>query len=117
MLEKKHIVIALFCVSLLCNAVLGVLLVNNIYATSHADPSAQVNLKILSFTNLFIEKVLMSDKDVDFDTRLTLETMVRNLDDQQILDQWQSFTHAPDSVSASTEAKKLLSILVKKISY
>jgi hypothetical protein len=99
------------------NIVLGSLLVNNVYATSRANQSQQVNLKILSFTSLFIEKVLMSSQDVDFNTRLTLETMVRNLNDQDILNQWQAFTGAQDGPTASMEAKKLLDLLVKKITY
>jgi hypothetical protein len=59
----------------------------------------------------------MSDKDVDFNTRLTLETMVRNLNDKQILDQWQAFTAAQTSAQASIDAKNLLDLLVKKIAY
>ncbi|OGZ73458.1 MAG: hypothetical protein A2908_04270 [Candidatus Staskawiczbacteria bacterium RIFCSPLOWO2_01_FULL_38_12b] len=115
--NKKSILIVVFCLSLLCNAVLALLLVNNVYAQNRANQTQQLNLKILSFTNVFIEQVLMSDKDVDFNTRLTLETMVRNLNDQDILDQWQSLTQAQDNRSASVEAKKLLNVLVKKISY
>jgi len=59
----------------------------------------------------------MSNQEVDFNTRLTLETMVRNLNDKDILNQWEKFTQASDNQNASTEAKKLLDLLVKKISY
>jgi len=117
MLDKKFILVFLLCLSLLGNAGLTFLLFNNVYAISRVSQTQQVNLKILSFTNLFIEKVLMSDKEVDLDTRLALETMVRNLNDQQVLGQWQKFTQAPDTQTASQEAKVLLDILNKKISY
>lgn len=82
-----------------------------------ASQSQQVNLKILSFTNLFIEKILMSNQEVDFDTRLMLETMVRNLNDKEILSQWQQFTADANQQDAGNDAKILLDLLIKKVSY
>ncbi len=117
MLNKKTIFTSILILSLLANLVLAFLWVNNAYATARVTQNQQVNLKILSFAHLFIGKVLMSDTDVDFNTRLMLETAVRNLNDQEILAQWQSFTTAANGQSASDEAKKLLDLLIRKISY
>lgn len=103
--------ISLFFVSLVFNAWLGYQLLStiNIYEAQ------EMNIKILDFTDMFVEKILMADKEIDFDTRLALESTVRNLGDQQIFDQWQRFTQAETKEGASTEAKLLLNLLVKKI--
>ena len=72
--------ISLFFVSLVFNAWLGYQLLStiNIYEAQ------EMNIKILDFTDMFVEKILMADKEIDFDTRLALESTVRNLGDQQI---------------------------------
>jgi len=77
---------------------------------------AQVtNEKILDFTKLFIEKVLKSETEVDFETRLKLENAVRILDDEQIFLQWQKFVESQTEADAQTEVKNLLEILINKI--
>jgi len=116
MLNKKVIWVPVICLSLAANALLGLLLVNQIYANAKANQTHQLDLKTLSFTNLFIQKVLLSDQPVDFNTRLQLETMVRNLNDPDILAQWQAFTQSQDQTTASAQVKKLLYLLVSKIS-
>jgi len=105
------IFIVLFCLSLAFNGWLAyqVLMITNAYKAQ------QMNTKTLDFTKMFVEDVLMADKEIDFDTRLTLETAVRNLDDQQVFYQWQKFTKSDTKEGASREAKFLLNLLVKKI--
>jgi hypothetical protein len=114
---KKLAITSILILSLAANMFLVLLVFNNVYATTRITQAQQTNLKVLSFTHLFIQKVLMANQDVDFETRLTLETAVRNLNDDQILAQWQHFTTAADSQGASQEAKKLLDLLVQKIAY
>ena len=114
-INKKFIFTILFIVLFLGNVGLMFLVFNNTAAAKQESQAQQKNTKILAFTNLFIEKVLMSDQPVDFDTRLNLETMVRNLNDKEILDQWNAFTGASDNQTASIEAKKLLDLLVKSL--
>lgn len=96
--------------SLVANGYLYFLFVktNNLYQVK------QVNLKILAFRNMFTEKVLLAEKEIDFDTRLTLETSVRALNDQEVFDQWQIFTKTLTKEEASLQAKKLLRLLVEK---
>lgn len=76
----------------------------------------QVNKKVLDFRNMFTEKVLLSDKEIDFDTRLALETSVRSLNDPEIFSQWEKFTNSKTKEEATTEAKKLLGLLIEKTS-
>lgn len=73
------------------------------------------NEKILEFTKLFIDEVLKADSEVSFDTRLKLETAVRNLGDEEILAQWQKFVDSKTETGAQDEAKNLLELLISKV--
>lgn len=75
----------------------------------------QINEKTLEFTKLFIEKVLKAEKEVDFETRLKLENAVRNLGDEEILNQWQKFSESKAEADAQENVKELLEMLVSKI--
>lgn len=75
----------------------------------------KMNRKVLEFLRLFIQKVLKAETEVDFETRLKLENAVRDLNDEQILDQWKRFTESKTELEAQTEVKDLLEILVEKI--
>ena len=77
--------------------------------------SQNLNIKILNFTQLFIEKVLKSDTEVDFETRLKLENSVRELDDSEILSKWQDFIDSQTEGEAQESVKNLLEILIGKI--
>ncbi len=83
--------------------------------TKVALENSQKNEQILNFNRLFIKKILKSDKEVDFETRLELENAVRNLKDDEILNQWKKFTEAEDENEAQREVKNLLWLLVNKI--
>jgi hypothetical protein len=109
-------------------AIILILLAGNIYfgskyfsvqkelkETKAAMEVPKINEKILSFTNLFIIKVLKAESEVDFETRLKLETAVRDLNDEEILNQWKKFTESKTEADAQTEVKNLLEILVSKI--
>ena len=114
--NKKIILIVfifLFCVSLMLNCWLGY----QLFTTLRAYNLQQIDAKVLSFTEMFVEDVLMATKEIDFDTRLSLETAVRSLNDQDILKQWQRFTKAEIKEDSSSEAKILLDLLVKKIKH
>ena len=74
-----------------------------------------INDKILDFTKLFIEKVLKAKTEIDFETRLELENAVRNLNDEEVLAQWQKFIESGTEEEAQENVKDLLEILVNKI--
>lgn len=71
--------------------------------------------KILDFTNAFIQDVLKSEKEIDFETRLKLENKVRAINDPAILEQWQKFTDSKTEAEAQAEVTKLLDILITKV--
>jgi len=82
------------------------------------DQTAEVknnNNGVLEFTKLFIDEVLNSDEEVDFDTRLKLENSVRDLNDLEILNQWNRFLGSETEEDAQIEVKNLLTLLINKI--
>ena len=73
------------------------------------------NEKVLEFSKLFIKEVLKAETEVNFDTRLKLETAVRNLGDEEILNQWQKFVDSKTEAGAREEVKNLLEVLLNKV--
>ncbi len=71
---------------------------------------------VLNFIKFFIEKVLKAENEVDFETRLKLKNAVRNLSDEEILNQWNKFVESKTENEAQEEAKNLLEMLINKIS-
>jgi hypothetical protein len=80
-----------------------------------AVSTQNINENIFVFTQLFIEKVLNAETEVDFETRLQLENAVRAIGDEQIAAQWKRFTESATEIQAQDEVKKLLSLLVLRI--
>ena len=82
---------------------------------SQADAvSIHKNEKIISFTQLFVDKVLNADKEVDFETQLQLENAARDLKDNEVLALWQKFTNSKTETEAQAEVKNLLRLLISK---
>ncbi|OGZ78312.1 MAG: hypothetical protein A2358_00920 [Candidatus Staskawiczbacteria bacterium RIFOXYB1_FULL_37_44] len=77
----------------------------------------QLNVKVINFSNLFIEKVLKAKTEVSFEDRLKLENDVRALNDSVILGLWEKFTESSTQDQAQESVKNLLDALVKKISH
>ena len=69
---------------------------------------------ISDFHEFFITSVLQTEGEIDFETRLQLEGMVRNLNDTEILTAWNNFVNAPSETEAQIELKDLLLVLVRK---
>ena len=83
--------------------------------TQTAVETQKFNGKVLEFTKLFINDVLEAETEVDFETRLMLENAVRNLNDEEILAQWQKFIASQTEEEAQAEVKNLLELLIDKI--
>jgi len=106
------VISAVAVISLALNGALVYLVVKN----SQLYQQDQVNKKVLEFRNMFTERVLLSGREIDFDSRLELETLVRSLNDPEIFSQWQKFTGSQDKEEATIEAKNLLQLLINKTS-
>ncbi|MEI8175216.1 MAG: hypothetical protein WCG28_04675 [bacterium] len=81
----------------------------------NAITQTELNEKVISFASMFINKVLKSEKEVDFETRLSLENAVRDLKDEEVMSEWQNFTASKTEIEAQNSVKKLLGILISKI--
>jgi hypothetical protein len=79
------------------------------------ETKVEFNEKVLDFSSLFIKKVLQADKEVDFETRLSLENAVRDIKDEDIMVGWQNFINSKTESEAQDSCKKLLEILITKI--
>ena len=109
-------------------AVIGMLVVGNAYfalkasslngelsAAKKETVAFNRNEKVINFSSLFIDSVLKSGNEVDFDIRLKLENAVRDIKDDEILAQWDKFVKSKTEMEAQEEVKNLLSLLMKKI--
>ena len=92
------------------------------FATKQELQQARAQLKqnvfhrnTLEFTKAFVNKVLNARQEVSFDDRLRLENMVRDLNDKQVLDQWNKFVGSQTESDAQEQVKILLSLLLSKI--
>jgi hypothetical protein len=119
-MEKRTIIRAIlaiiFTFSVLCNVLLSYGFSKSQTDLISARENQQFNLKVLEFRNLFTRAIILSSTEVDFDTRLALETSVRALNDQEIFGQWKKFTAAKTKEDASLQAKQLLELLIEKTS-
>lgn len=79
------------------------------------ETKVELNAKVIDFTSMFIEKVLQAEKEVDFETRLSLENAVRDLKDEEIMNEWTTFIGSKTETDAQNSVKKLLGILIGKI--
>ena len=113
-MDKKIILIIILCVFLCASLALNGTLIFTLGKDLKIYQQAQANKKILDFRDMFTEDVLLSDQPIDFDTRLSLETAVRALNDAEIFNQWQEFTSSQTKEDATVQAKKLLDLLIKK---
>jgi predicted negative regulator of RcsB-dependent stress response len=86
-------------------------------AVQDKGAAVETNRKVLDFAKMFIDDVLKADGEIDFDTRLKLESAVRSLEDKTIFDAWQRFTGSSTERQAQDAVKDLLSVLVAKIQY
>lgn len=72
------------------------------------------NDRVLEFMEFFINSVLGADQEIDFDTRLKLETAVRDLGDDEVLEAWKYFADSDSQTAAQQSAVNLLKTLVSK---
>ena len=119
MIENKNRILVVFIVLLIAgNLFLGYSYFNSyreLQTIKTTQSKVALNQKVINFANLFIKKVLQADTEVDFETRLSLENAVRDLNDSEIMAEWTNFIGSKTEADAQTSVKKLLGILITKI--
>lgn len=73
------------------------------------------NDRLINFTDLFVNQVLLAAGEVDFETRLKLENAVRGLKDEALLAEWKTFVASTNEAAAQTQVKRLLGMLLERI--
>ena len=119
MTNQKTILIIIILLLIASNALFGFKYLNTqkeLGQTQALLETQKTNEKVLNFTKLFIGQVLKAENEVDFETRLKLENAVRNLDDEEIVNQWDKFVESESEDEAQEEVKNLLEMLINKIS-
>jgi len=114
----RLILIVIIVILLASNISLGVKYVKSqkeLKETKSTLETQVMNRKVLDFSKLFIEKVLKAEEEINFEDRLKLENAVRNLNDEEILAQWNKFLASKDELEAQREVKNLLELLINKI--
>lgn len=84
-------------------------------ATKIVNTTQRYNEKVILFIKLFVAKVIKSDKEIDFETRLKLENAVRDLNEPLVLAQWQNFVNSKTEAEAQQNVKDLLAILMDRV--
>jgi hypothetical protein len=118
MQKNKKVAIA---VAMLVMVAIGFLVANYVAMKNRLAVSEGVlqaykyNNGALSFTRLFIEKVLEAEGEVSFEDRLQLENQMRDLKDAEVTSAWNAFTQAQTEMQAQTAVKKLLKLLIGKV--
>lgn len=77
--------------------------------------SQQVNKKVLTFSELFVDNVLQGGQSISFDQRLQLENAVRDINDKEIYTAWQKFTMAKEQGEIQRDFYALFRLLLNKI--
>jgi len=117
--NKKNLVVVIIVLLLLIgNIFFGIKYFLQIKETQKIQKelsTRRTNDKIVNFLNLFIEKVLKTDKEVSFDDRLKLENTIRDINDSEILSKWEKFTNGTNEAEIQQGVKDLLEILAQKI--
>ena len=116
--KKRLVIITVIALLTAGNIFFGVQLFICKMELSRANQSLytkQINEKTLAFGKLFVEKVLKGASEVDFEDRLKLENSVREINDQEIFDQWQKFIKSENDQQAQEEVAELFIMLLDKI--
>lgn len=69
------------------------------------------NKKVLAFQKLFVDKVLKSNGDVDFNTRVELQNSAKETNDETIIKAWNNFLASKTEGEGQARVKELLSLL------
>ncbi len=73
------------------------------------------NKKIAAFQKLFVDKVLMANGEVDFDTRVELQNSARDTGDQAVIEAWNNFLSSKTESEGQKRVKELLSLFASRI--
>jgi len=75
-----------------------------------------IRIQAASFLKLFIDTVLNSSgQAISYDDRVALENAVRQIQDADILKQWNTFVQSPDEKASQENSVKLMKLVTNKL--
>jgi len=111
----KILIIILFISLIVSNIFFACMYLTNLKKIEILEDKQEINSSVLTFTQLFVDKVLKGDKEVSFEDRLQLENSIRSLKDKETFDCWERFTNAKNQDEVQNNFYELFSLLLKKI--
>ncbi len=118
-MEKQKIILITVIALLLISNIFFIIKYSNsqeeLERTQIALEEQSSSQEVLSFTKLFINKILKAEEDIDYDTQVELKIAIDNLDDEEISKQWKEFVESETSFDAQNKVKDLLENLINKI--
>jgi len=117
-MKQKQIYLIIIIILLATNLFLGVKYLNTnkeLKETKTITVSQTEKTKFTEFNRTFINEVLQAKTEVNYDTRLKLDKMVKDLNDQDLTNQWQKFTTSQTEQEAQDETVKLLGLVAERM--
>ena len=117
-MQNSKILSILVVILLIGNIIFGWLYVSSkvtIRNLSTEVATHKVNSEVLLFTQLFVDKILHGSKEVSFEDRLQLENAVRDMNNKEIFDSWQTFTNAKTPTEVQQDFYILFHLLLGKV--
>ena len=116
-MKQKQIYI-IITILLLTNLFLGVKYFNaskELKETKIITATQEERTKFTEFNKVFISEVLEAKSEVNYDTRLKLDEMVKDISNKELTAQWQKFTDSQTEKEAQDETVKLLRLLAERV--
>ena len=116
-MKQKQIYIIII-ILLLSNLFLGVKYFNvskELKETKSITAAQEERTKFSEFNKIFISEVLQAKSEVNYDTRLKLDEMVKDINNKELTAQWQKFTNSQTEEEAQEETVKLLGLLAEEM--
>ena len=117
-MNQKQIYLIIIVILLIGNIFLGARYFNTNKELKKAitiTAVAQEKTKFIEFNKTFISEVLQAKSEVSYDTRLKLDEMIKDINDQELTAQWQRFTDSQTEEEAQDETVKLLKLLAERV--
>ena len=116
-MKQKQIYLIII-ILLSANLFLGVKYFNTnqeLKETKAITAAQEEKTKFTEFNKTFINEVLQTKTEVNYDTRLKLDEMIKDINDQELTAQWQRFTDSKTEQEAQDETVKLLGLVAERM--
>jgi len=117
-MKQKQIYLIIITILLLSNIFIGVKYFNTnkeLKETKNTITLQKERTKFTEFNRIFISEVLQAKSEVNYDTRLKLDRMVKDINDQELTAQWHKFTDSQTEKEAQEETVNLLGLLAERM--